>query len=97
VFDEIAVVDEVHRFAFVDAGRPPRDIAGDAFTAIENVKFFDAWLARLRIAGIDRQDQCQNYCHQTTYSTHVISPSPTAAELPADAAGYYSIADVASR
>ncbi|HTE98695.1 MAG TPA: hypothetical protein VK621_08675, partial [Bradyrhizobium sp.] len=42
VFDQIAVVDEVHGLAFVDSGRPPRNIAGDAFTAIENIKFFDA-------------------------------------------------------
>src|SRR3984893_13716611 len=52
VFDQIAVVDEVHGFAFVDSRRPARNIAGDAFTAIENVKFFDAGLARLRQGAI---------------------------------------------
>src|ERR1700730_12352961 len=30
VLDEIAGVDEVHRLAFVDAGRPARNIAGNA-------------------------------------------------------------------
>src|SRR5712672_1367699 len=52
VFDQIAVVDEVHRFAFVVSRRPPRNIAGDAFTAIEDLKFFDAGLARLRMGAI---------------------------------------------
>src|SRR5882724_8819138 len=52
VFDQIAVVDEVHRFAFVLSRRPPRNIAGDAFTAIENIKFVDAGLARLRPGAI---------------------------------------------
>ena len=33
MLDEIAIVDEVHRLAFIDTRRPPRNIAGDAFTA----------------------------------------------------------------
>ena len=40
VLDEIAIVDEVHRLAFVDAGRPTRDVAGDPLAAIEDVEFF---------------------------------------------------------
>src|SRR5712672_4243302 len=60
VFDQIAVVAEVHGFAFVDSRRPPRNVAGDAFTAIENVKFFDAALARLRMAGISGKPNGHN-------------------------------------
>ena len=49
VFDEIAIVDEVHRFAFVEARRPARNITGDSLAAIEDVEFFHAGLFRLRM------------------------------------------------
>src|SRR5436853_5640781 len=38
VMDEIAVIDEVHRLADVNAGRPKRNVAGNSFTAIEYVE-----------------------------------------------------------
>src|SRR5687767_3192919 len=38
MLDEIAVVDERHALAFVDPRRPARDVAGDAFAAVEDVK-----------------------------------------------------------
>src|SRR5712671_2486098 len=60
VFDQIAVVDEIHRFAFVDTRRPPRNIAGDTFTAIEDLKFYDAGLARLRMGAIGGKPNGQN-------------------------------------
>ena len=39
---EVTVVDEIHRLADIDARRPARNVAGDAFAAIENVEFIDA-------------------------------------------------------
>jgi hypothetical protein len=45
MLDQVAIVDEIHRFAFIDTGRPTRNIAGDALTAIENVELFDAGVA----------------------------------------------------
>src|SRR6266478_9199295 len=53
MLDEIATVDEAHRFALVDARRPSRNIAGDTFAAIDDVEPFDAGLARLGVAEID--------------------------------------------
>jgi len=41
VLDEVAAVDEVHRLALVDTGRPARDVAGDALPAIEDVELLD--------------------------------------------------------
>ena len=41
VLDQVAVVDEVHRLADIDARRPARDVARDAFAAIEDVELFD--------------------------------------------------------
>jgi hypothetical protein len=48
MFDQIATVDEVHRLAHVHAGRPARNIAGDAFTAIEDIEALDARFGILR-------------------------------------------------
>ncbi len=66
VFDQIAIVDEVHRLAFVDTGRPARNIAGDALTAIENVEFLDTGLASLRESEIDGKNHCKKHCQQST-------------------------------
>src|SRR5438105_7370670 len=42
VMDEIAVIDEVHRLAGVDAWRPEGNVAGNSFAAIENVELIHA-------------------------------------------------------
>jgi len=44
MLDQVTVVDEGHRLAFIDAGRPARNIAGNALAAIEDVKLLDAGL-----------------------------------------------------
>ena len=41
---EVTITDEIHRLADVDAWRPARNVTGDAFAAIENIKFIDARL-----------------------------------------------------
>ncbi len=41
MLDQVAIVDERHRLAFVDAGRPAGDIAGDALAAVEDVELLD--------------------------------------------------------
>lgn len=41
---KVTIIDEIHRLADIDARRPARNVAGDAFAAIENVKFIDARL-----------------------------------------------------
>jgi hypothetical protein len=41
VADQITIVDERHRFADIDAWGPARDVAGNAFAAIEYVEFVD--------------------------------------------------------
>ena len=55
VLDEIAGVDEIHRLAFVHAGRPARNVAGDALAAIDDVEFLDARLLRERSLGGQRE------------------------------------------
>jgi hypothetical protein len=40
--NEVAFIDEIHRLADIDPRRPARNVAGDAFAAIENVEFVDA-------------------------------------------------------
>jgi hypothetical protein len=50
VSDQVAVVDEVHRLADVDARRPAGDVARDPFSAIENVELLNAGLG-LRHSG----------------------------------------------
>src|SRR5436190_12541139 len=42
VMDEIAVIDEVHGLADINAGRPKRNVAGNSFAAIENVELIHA-------------------------------------------------------
>src|SRR5215475_6569877 len=41
VTDEVAIVDEVHRLADVDAWRPARDIASYALPAVQYVELLD--------------------------------------------------------
>ena len=55
VVDQVAVVDEIHRLADIDARRPAGNVAGDTFAAIENVEFVDArfGLRRGRRSEID--------------------------------------------
>ena len=55
VLDQVAVVDEIHRLADVDARRPARNVAGDALAAIEDVESLDAGL------GLRRGCQGRNY------------------------------------
>ena len=38
VLDQVAVVDEIHRLADIHAGRPARNVAGDAFAAVQDVE-----------------------------------------------------------
>src|ERR1039458_3660848 len=71
--DQIAIVDEVHRLAFVDTGRPARHIAGGALPAIEDVKFFNTGLARLRVAGTHQPYDRQQRCDETNGSIHGVS------------------------
>src|ERR1700757_103418 len=76
MLDEIATVDEVHRLAFVDTGRPARNIAGDAFAAIENVEFFDARFAGLRMGRTAQHYRSQKCRCETNRSIHVVPPLP---------------------
>ena len=48
MLDQIAAVDEVHRLADVDARRPARNVAGDAFAAIEDIEALDTRFGILR-------------------------------------------------
>ena len=54
--DEIAVIDEVHRLADIDAGRPERNVAGNSFAAIENVELIHAGFG---LRGCFRMKQCR--------------------------------------
>jgi hypothetical protein len=44
VVDQVTVIDEIHRMADIDTRRPARNVARDAFAAIENVELIDAGL-----------------------------------------------------
>ena len=57
VLDEIAAVDEIHRLALVQAGRPARDVPGGALPAIEDVELFDARFLGLRDGRVAGQSQ----------------------------------------
>src|SRR3954464_10765055 len=60
VLDEIAAVDEVHRLALVEAGRPARDVSGGALPAIEHVELFDTGLFGLREHRMTGQNECSD-------------------------------------
>jgi hypothetical protein len=92
MFDEIAIVDKVHRLAFVDAWRPPRNVAGDALPAIENVEFLDACLGGLGL-GKAGPNNAQHCGRKTNCSIHVASPRFSVFKVPAWLLGpaYYLI------
>lgn len=60
VLHEIAAVDEVHRLALIETGRPARDVAGGALAAIEHVEFFDTGLFGLREHRMTGQNECSD-------------------------------------
>jgi hypothetical protein len=73
MLDQVAVVDEIHRLAFVDAGRPSRNVTGNTLTAIENVKLFDTCLRGLGQSetGAHYRQHCGP---KTKCSIHAASP-----------------------
>src|SRR3569833_3179493 len=92
MLDQIAIVDEVHGLAFIDAGRPARDIAGYALTAIENIQLLDTRL-RMDSCAADhaRQNQRQGPCNSSHDHHSRSCPQPlhtfydiTATEIGAD-------------
>src|SRR5207245_1206331 len=61
----------------VDTGRPARNIAGNAFAAIEDVEFLD----RLRLTWSNRQNHRRQRGSQTHQPVHAFLPDrPTAAD-----------------